>query len=136
MICFKLFIFSWSTMILLYDIIQIGACNNYDGFPHLKFIFSQKSLSLFEGLFNNKTDPRVKYYERVWSTPSKYTKKVPEWWNSMGKLLPKGLTSVGRFSPIGWNPTSVFSSVLNSVLSAKRLVRTEDVSYQENHIEG
>jgi hypothetical protein len=39
------------------EIIQLVACDNYDDFPHLSFIFSQKLISLF----NVKTDPRVKY---------------------------------------------------------------------------
>jgi hypothetical protein len=29
------------------EIIQIVACNNYDDFQHLRFIFSQKLISLF-----------------------------------------------------------------------------------------
>jgi hypothetical protein len=33
---------------------------NYDDFEHVKFIFSQNFISLFSGLFNDKTDLRVR----------------------------------------------------------------------------
>ncbi len=38
------------------EMIQILACNNYDGFQHLSFIFSLNFISLFKGLFNEETD--------------------------------------------------------------------------------
>jgi hypothetical protein len=42
-------------------IIQSVAYDNYDDFQHVKFIFSQKFISLFWGLFNDETDLRVRY---------------------------------------------------------------------------
>jgi hypothetical protein len=33
------------------------------GFQHLNFIFSQKFISIFKGLFINKTNPRAKYMD-------------------------------------------------------------------------
>jgi hypothetical protein len=38
------------------EIIQNVAYNNYDDFQHDDFIFSQIFISLFWGLFNDKTD--------------------------------------------------------------------------------
>jgi hypothetical protein len=44
------------------EIIQSVAYDNYDDFfQHLNFIFSQKIISLFWGLFNDETDLRVRY---------------------------------------------------------------------------
>jgi hypothetical protein len=43
------------------EIIQIVAYSNYDGFPHLSFKISQKNISLFQGLSNDKNNPKVKY---------------------------------------------------------------------------
>jgi hypothetical protein len=43
------------------EIIQNVAYDNYDDFQHVNFIFSQKIISLFWGLFNDKTDFRVRY---------------------------------------------------------------------------
>jgi hypothetical protein len=41
------------------EIIQNVAYDNYDDFQHINFIFSQNFISLFWGLFNDKTDLRV-----------------------------------------------------------------------------
>ncbi len=38
------------------EIIQSVAYNNYDDFQHVNFIFSQNFISLFCGLFNDKTN--------------------------------------------------------------------------------
>jgi hypothetical protein len=43
------------------EIIQSVTYDNHDDFEHLNFIFSQKFISLFWGLFNNETDLRVRY---------------------------------------------------------------------------
>jgi hypothetical protein len=37
------------------EIIQSVAYDNYDDFQHVNFIFSQNFISLFLGLFNDKT---------------------------------------------------------------------------------
>jgi hypothetical protein len=42
------------------EIIQSVTYDNYDDFQHVNFIFSQNFISLFQGLFNDKTDLRVK----------------------------------------------------------------------------
>jgi len=42
------------------EIIQSVAYDNYDDFQHLNFIFSQIFISLILGLFNDKTDLRVR----------------------------------------------------------------------------
>jgi hypothetical protein len=42
------------------EIIQSVAYDNYDDFQHINIIFSQNFISLFLGLFNDKTDPRVR----------------------------------------------------------------------------
>jgi hypothetical protein len=44
------------------EIIQSVACDNYDDFQHVNFIFSQNVISLFWGLFNDETDLRVRKY--------------------------------------------------------------------------
>jgi hypothetical protein len=36
------------------------ACNNYDDFQHLRFIFSSKKVPQFQGLFTEETEPWVK----------------------------------------------------------------------------
>jgi len=44
--------------------IQIVALDNYDGFQHLRhlnFIFSQNIISICKELFNDQTDPRLRY---------------------------------------------------------------------------
>jgi hypothetical protein len=43
------------------QIIQNVAYDNYDDFQHEDFLFSQSFISLFWGLFNDKTDLRVRY---------------------------------------------------------------------------
>jgi hypothetical protein len=40
------------------EIIQSVAYDNYDNFQHVNVIFSQNFISLFWGLFNDKTDLR------------------------------------------------------------------------------
>jgi hypothetical protein len=42
------------------EIIQNVAYDNYDDFQHDDFIFSQNFISLFWGLFNQKTDLGVR----------------------------------------------------------------------------
>jgi hypothetical protein len=42
------------------EIIQNAAYDNYDDFQHDNFILSQNFISLFWGLFNDKTDLRVR----------------------------------------------------------------------------
>jgi hypothetical protein len=45
------------------EIIQNVAYDNfYDDFQHDNFILSQNFISLFWGLFNDKTDHKVKYF--------------------------------------------------------------------------
>jgi hypothetical protein len=54
------------------EIIQNVAFDNYDDdFQHDNFIFSQKFISLFWGLFNDETDLSLRY--NVLST---YTEKI------------------------------------------------------------
>jgi hypothetical protein len=43
------------------EIIKCVAYDNYDDFQRFNFIFSQKIISLFQGLFNHETDIRVRY---------------------------------------------------------------------------
>jgi hypothetical protein len=47
------------------EIIQNVAYDNYDGFQHVNFVFSQYFISLFWGLFNNETDLKVRYSQRM-----------------------------------------------------------------------
>jgi hypothetical protein len=47
------------------EIIQCVAYDNSDDFQHINIIFSQKFISLCLGLFNNKTDLRVRYHRNV-----------------------------------------------------------------------
>jgi hypothetical protein len=42
------------------EIIPSVVYDNYDDFQHINVLFSQNFISLFLGLFNDKTDPRVK----------------------------------------------------------------------------
>jgi hypothetical protein len=42
------------------EIIQSVAYDNYDDFQHVNFIFSQKFISLFWGLFNDKTNLKIR----------------------------------------------------------------------------
>jgi hypothetical protein len=43
------------------------AYDNYDDFQHVNFIFSQNFISLFLGLFNDKTDLRVRHaFVQTW----------------------------------------------------------------------
>ncbi len=42
------------------EIIQNAAYDNYDDFQHDNFIFSQNIISLFSGLFNDKTNLSVR----------------------------------------------------------------------------
>jgi hypothetical protein len=44
------------------EIIQNVSSDNYDDFQHDNFIFSQIFVSLFQGLFNEETDLRVRYW--------------------------------------------------------------------------
>ncbi len=53
------------------EIIQNVAYDNYDDFQHDNFIFSQKFISLFWGLFNDETDLSFRY-----NVLSKYTEKI------------------------------------------------------------
>jgi hypothetical protein len=43
------------------EIVQSIAYGNYVDFQHVNFIFSQNFISLFGGLFNDKTNLRVRY---------------------------------------------------------------------------
>ncbi len=43
------------------EIIQSVAFDNYDDFQQVNFIFSQKFIPLFWGLFNDETDLKVRY---------------------------------------------------------------------------
>jgi hypothetical protein len=47
------------------EIIQSLAYDNYDEFQHVNFIFSQKFISLFWGLFNDETNLRVRILKFV-----------------------------------------------------------------------
>jgi len=51
------------------EIIQSVAYDNYDDFQHKNVRFSQISISLFLGLFNDKTNLRIKYL--AFYTPKK-----------------------------------------------------------------
>jgi len=42
------------------EIIQNVTYDNYNDFQHVNFIFLQNFISLFGGLFNHKTDLRVR----------------------------------------------------------------------------
>jgi hypothetical protein len=42
------------------EIIQSVAYDNYDNFQHGNFIFPQNFISLFLGLFNDKTNLRIR----------------------------------------------------------------------------
>ncbi len=49
--------------------------NNYEGFQHFNFIFSQKIISTFKGLFNDEIDIRAMYntlvckgFQTQWTT--------------------------------------------------------------------
>jgi hypothetical protein len=42
------------------EIIQHVAYENYDDFQHFNFIFAQNFISLLWGLFNDRTDLRVR----------------------------------------------------------------------------
>jgi hypothetical protein len=44
------------------EIIHIVAYDHYDNFQHINVIFSQIFISLFLGLFNDKTNLRVRYF--------------------------------------------------------------------------
>jgi hypothetical protein len=50
---------------IFYDNFQILASYIYDIFQHLRFIFSQNFVSIFKGLFDDNTDPRVKVWARA-----------------------------------------------------------------------
>jgi hypothetical protein len=55
-------------MILSHEYWNYSECiayDDYDDFQHVNFIFSQKFISLFWGLFNDKTDPRVTCSEHI-----------------------------------------------------------------------
>jgi hypothetical protein len=43
------------------EITQSVAYDNYDDFQHINVLFSQNFISLFLGLFNDETYPRVRY---------------------------------------------------------------------------
>jgi len=44
------------------EIMQIVACDDYEGFQHLNILFLKKKLILtFKGLFNDETDLMVRY---------------------------------------------------------------------------
>jgi len=45
--------------IIIIFMIFNSLCNNYEGFQHLNFIFSQKIISTFKGLFNDEIDIRA-----------------------------------------------------------------------------
>jgi hypothetical protein len=47
------------------EIIQYVAYDNYDGFQHVNFIFSQIFISLFWGLFNDEIVLRLRYLKFV-----------------------------------------------------------------------
>jgi hypothetical protein len=51
------------------EIIQSVAYDNYADFQHMNVIFSQIFVSLFLGLFNDETNPRIKYL--AFYTPKK-----------------------------------------------------------------
>jgi hypothetical protein len=42
--------------------------HNYDEFQHVDFMFSQNFISLFWGLFDDKTDLRVRYLVSPWKS--------------------------------------------------------------------
>jgi hypothetical protein len=46
------------------EIIESTAYDNYDDFQHVNFIFSHKFISLFWGLFNDKTNLSLRYSEK------------------------------------------------------------------------
>jgi len=46
------------------EIIQSGY-DNYDNLQHVNFLFSQNFISLFRGLFINKTNLRIRYMNEL-----------------------------------------------------------------------
>jgi hypothetical protein len=71
----KLFVFKIWNYWIFHDLLwychmhtQISpsvANDNYDDFQHVNFIFSHKIISVFWGLFNDKTNLRIRYSTRV-----------------------------------------------------------------------
>ncbi len=57
----KLEIIDFFHDLLSSEVIQSVAYDNYDDFQQVNFIFSQKFIPLFWGLFNDETDLRVRY---------------------------------------------------------------------------
>ncbi len=62
-----IYIYIYIYIIFYYIIVKwvmklFRAYANYDDFPHANFIFSQDFISLFWGLFSDKTDFKVKYH--------------------------------------------------------------------------
>jgi hypothetical protein len=49
------------------EIIQSVTYDNYDDFQHVNFMFSQIFISLFWGLFNEKTHLRVRHMQLIFS---------------------------------------------------------------------
>jgi hypothetical protein len=45
------------------EITQSVTYDNYDDFQHSNFIFSQKFISLFSGLFNDETNLTIRYLQ-------------------------------------------------------------------------
>jgi hypothetical protein len=45
----------YDIVILVVKLFRVEAYKNYDDFQHMNFIFSQKFISLFGGLFNDET---------------------------------------------------------------------------------
>jgi hypothetical protein len=56
-------------IIMKNEIIQIVTCDNYDGFQHLNFVFSQKNVYFFKKLFKDETNPRVKFHTSLLVIP-------------------------------------------------------------------
>ncbi len=73
-------------------IIQSVAYNNYDDFQHVNFLFSLNFISLFWGLFNDKTNLKVRYWLMCYSTlvdkviiSNKNIKHLHGYWNVIKK---------------------------------------------------
>jgi isopentenyldiphosphate isomerase len=74
------------------EIIQNVAYDNYNDFQHVNFIFSQNFISLFCGLFNDKTELKVRYI--IFNIFSKvFFKKL--WCNNVDDHPQKRLAKLG-----------------------------------------
>jgi hypothetical protein len=131
------------------EIIQNVAYDNYDDFQHVNFTFSQNFISLFWGLFNDKTDLRVRYHFPLcygpygqeslschcggalflWTNPKSYTYICLSGWN----WPPKG--GGVKFLPIGVQCTQLVGlPITNEITSRPGLSWEERGHWLDTHI--